>query len=312
MAADYLAVSGISKRYQRGSHSIVALDSIHLRLAPQQSVGVVGESGSGKSTLLRLALGLETPTSGKIALFGKPVDAMSGRSRRALRRRIGVVFQEPREQLDPRWTVRRILGEPARVHDKKRVGDAMLGRWLERVNLRPDVLDRRPDTLSGGQAQRVAIARALALEPSLLLLDEPTASLDMTTRAQVLELFAELRADLGWALLFISHDLDSVRTMTDRVVVVYQGRIMETGPTCAVLRTPQHPYTRALLAAELSIDGQARAGSENSARISPDSDTVPHTGCPFAPRCPVVMDACRAGRIPLRRSGDIEAACLRV
>ena len=311
VSASYLDVSNISMSYRRGAHAVRALEDVTFLVGPGESVGVVGESGSGKSTLVRVALGLERPTGGGVSLFGESLHDMSSTGRRAIRRRLGVVFQEPREQLDPRWTVRRILSEPSRVHRTKAPTADSLCAHLGRVALSPDVLDRHPDTLSGGQAQRVAIARALALEPHFVLLDEPTASLDMTTRTQVLALFKTLKADLGLTLLYISHDLDSVRGITDKVVVLYQGKIMESGPTEHVLRRPGHPYTRALLAAELSIDGARDTDSRHIARITPDSDTVPTTGCPFAPRCPLVMEACRSGTIPLVEAGESMTACLR-
>lgn len=250
----HLQFESASKTYHKGTERIQALESASLGVRPQESVGIVGESGSGKSTLLRLALGLEAPDQGSVSVLGKDLAQLSAADRRQVRQRLGTVFQEPREQLDPRWTISRILREPARIHGQPTPSDDELVGHLARVSLPPAILTRRPDTLSGGQAQRVAIARALMLSPQLLLLDEPTASLDKSTRSEVLRLFARLKEELGLTLVFVSHDLDSVREVTDRVLVMRGGLIVEEGPVDRVLHEPQHDYTRLLLASEMRLE----------------------------------------------------------
>jgi peptide/nickel transport system ATP-binding protein len=256
----HLQIEAATKTYHKGAERIQALDAASLRVEPRESVGIVGESGSGKSTLLRLALGLEAPDGGSVSLFGNDLATLTPAERRKVRERIGTVFQEPREQLDPRWTVGRILREPARIHGAPLASDDELVEHLARVSLRPEILSRRPDTLSGGQAQRVAIARALMLSPQLLFLDEPTASLDKSTRSEVLGLFARLKEELGLTLVFVSHDLDSVREVTDRVLVMRQGAVVEQGPVGQVLHQPQHPYTRLLLASEMRLEHTEMVG----------------------------------------------------
>lgn len=259
--AAHLQFESVSKTYHKGTERIQALESATLSVMPKESVGIVGESGSGKSTLLRLALGLEAPDRGSVSVLGTNLAQLSTGERRQTRQRLGTVFQEPREQLDPRWTISRILREPARIHGAPTPSDDDLIEHLARVSLPPALLTRRPDTLSGGQAQRVAIARALMLSPQLLLLDEPTASLDKSTRSDVLRLFARLKEELGLTLVFVSHDLDSVREVTDRVLVMRDGVIVEEGPVGQVLHQPQHAYTRLLLASEMRLESTEMVGN---------------------------------------------------
>lgn len=250
----HIEVTAVGKTYHKGTEQIRALDGVDFVVQPGESVGIVGESGSGKSTLLRLALGLEAADEGSVSVFGRNLSSLSAVGRREVRKGVGVVFQEPREQLDPRWTIREILREPARIHGLRVATDEELIEHLARVSLPPAVLGRRPDSLSGGQAQRVAIARALTLTPKVLILDEPTASLDKSTRLQVLELFAQLRDELGLTLVCVSHDLDSVRALTERVLVMRSGVVVEEGSVDQVLHHPQHPYTQLLLDSEMRLE----------------------------------------------------------
>jgi peptide/nickel transport system ATP-binding protein len=246
MAAEHalFEVRGVTRRYPlprtslfrpRGSRT--AVSQVTFDLGRGESLGVVGESGSGKSTLLRLLLGLELPDEGTVA-YG-------GRSRR---REVQIVFQDPVSALDPRMKVADIILEPLRVMGIREGGRARLEELLDAVGLERDAARRYPHEFSGGQRQRIAIARALASRPRVLLADEPVSSLDVSVRAQILNLLRELRADLGLTLVLVSHDLSVVRQMCHRVLVMYQGEIVEEGETRRIFQAPAHPYTRRLLA----------------------------------------------------------------
>ncbi|MFB8139644.1 dipeptide ABC transporter ATP-binding protein [Streptomyces parvus] len=246
-----LSGTGLVKRYASpGGGTRTAVSRVDFAVAPGETLGVVGESGSGKSTLAALAMGLLTPDEGEVLLDGGPWSALDERRRRPLRRGIQLVHQDPLGSFDPRFTVRRILDEalsvagPARAaHRRERAAEL-----LDQVGLDPGLLERRPARLSGGQRQRVAIARALATGPRLLVCDEPVSALDVTVQAQVLQLLARLRETYGLAMLFISHDLAVVQQVSDRVLVMRDGVVVEQGPVAEVLGAPTHPYTRTLLA----------------------------------------------------------------
>jgi peptide/nickel transport system ATP-binding protein len=226
-----------------------ALDAVDLDIAAGSAVGVIGESGSGKSTLVRLLLALDTPTSGTVEFDGRPVDARQGaRSLRWLRRRTGIVFQDPYASLDPRMSIGRIVGEPLWALDIAGDRRARVREVLEQVGLDAAMADRFPHEFSGGQRQRIAIARAIVHGPTLLVGDEPLSALDVTVRAQILRLLAELRENTGMTLLLVSHDLGVVQHLCDQVVVMKESHIVEQGPTDAVLQHPSSPYTQALLA----------------------------------------------------------------
>ncbi|MEV6278413.1 ABC transporter ATP-binding protein [Nocardia sp. NPDC051832] len=246
-----LRISDLSVVYRgRGSgKDFQALRGISLTLAPGEVVGLVGESGSGKSTLGRAALGLVPAEAGSVELTGIALGGLGERDLRALRKHVALVHQDVTASLDPRRSIEDAIGEPLRVH--RAASGALLrekvGALLESVRLPRDYASRRPGELSGGQRQRVALARALALSPRLLVADEPTSALDVSVQAQVLDLFADLRAEYGFACLFISHDLAVVHQVADRVVVLRSGEIVETGAVAAVFRNPEHEYTRALL-----------------------------------------------------------------
>ncbi|MEU0541811.1 ABC transporter ATP-binding protein [Nocardia sp. NPDC005978] len=246
-----LRVSDLTVVYRRGRQEFRALDGVSLTVAPREVIGLVGESGSGKSTLGRTALGLVPATAGEVVLQGVSLTGRSTRELRGLRKNVALVHQDVTASLDPRRTLEDSIGEPLLVHRaasgallRARVGDL-----LDSVRLPREYATRRPGELSGGQRQRVALARALALAPRLLIADEPTSALDVSVQAQVLELFADLRAEYGFACLFISHDLAVVHQIADRVVVLRRGGVVETGPVAEVFRRPRADYTRKLLAA---------------------------------------------------------------
>ncbi|KRA64970.1 microcin ABC transporter ATP-binding protein [Caulobacter sp. Root655] len=242
------------RRFLRATIPFRAVSEVSLAIRPGEIVGLVGESGCGKSTLLRTLLALETPQGGQVRLSGQP---FSPASPRALRRHIQVVFQDPHGSFDPRWTVERLVAEPLHLlndrpspADRRRKVEAALAK----VGLPAQAADRHPHQFSGGQRQRIAIARALIVEPSVIALDEAVSALDVTVRAEVLDLLAGLSDELGLAYLFVSHDMGVVRGLTDRVLVMKAGRIIEEGPTAEVFANPQHPYTAQLIAATPDLD----------------------------------------------------------
>ncbi|MFI7276957.1 oligopeptide/dipeptide ABC transporter ATP-binding protein [Streptomyces sp. NPDC049879] len=290
-------------------HTLHAVDDVSLTLRPGETLAVVGESGSGKSTLARSILRLVHPASGEVVLAGRPVAAR--RHRRAVYRELQMVFQDPRGSLDPRQRVRSILDEPLRLHLRMPAAerDRRIRELLASVELPETVLDRLPAALSGGQRQRIGIARALAVQPKAVILDEPTASLDASTRGVVLDLLARLQREQGIAYLLISHDLQAVRRIAHRVHVMYAGRVVESGTTDEVLTDPAHPYTRALLdAAPVARYG----GHTRTIRLTGENpgpfEVLP--GCALAPRCPLAEEACTARRPPqLPFGGTHEAAC---
>jgi oligopeptide/dipeptide ABC transporter ATP-binding protein len=262
-----------------------AVDGVTLGLDPGQVIGLVGESGSGKSTLARTALRLIEPTAGQILFDGIDISHLDRKALRPLRRRMQMIFQDPRSSLSPRMTVRRLLDEPAAIHGLESAERIDPAELLEMVELSPSrVMDRHPHELSGGQARRVGIARALSLRPDLLIADEPTSGLDVSAAASVLNLMRDLSEQLGLAYVLITHDLATVGYTADRIAVMYLGRIVEEGPTNDVLRRPAHPYTRALFAGR-HAEAPALSGEV-------PSPTSPPPGCRFHPRCPMRRDRC--------------------
>ncbi len=288
----------LHKRYPvRGTDLIVnAVNGVSLSLAEGETLGIVGESGCGKSTLARLLVRLEEPTSGQVLLDGVDLGSLGDRAMREQRRKIQLVFQDPYASLNPRRTAGQTLGEVLAVH---RLGGNAKGRrervyeLLDMVGLRRSFAERLPHEMSGGQRQRVGIARALAVEPRIILLDEPVSALDVSVRAEIMNLLAQLRDDLGLSYVFISHDVAMVRHLSDRVGVMYLGRVVEAGPWKEVVDRPLHPYTSALREAVPVPD--PRAGGELRASVSgevPDP-AKPPPGCTFHPRCPLAEAACR-------------------
>ena len=282
------------------AREVRAVDGVTLTVPPGGCVGIVGESGCGKSTLARLILGLHPPSSGDILVDGRRLADMDRRQRARL---IQPVFQDPFSSLNPRRRVRDIVGMPLAAAG---VSGAERGRAVEemlaRVGLTREMGTRLPAQLSGGQRQRVAIARALVLRPSIVVCDEPTSALDVSVQAQILNLLAELRRELGLTLLFISHNLAVVEHICDEVAVMYLGRIVERAPTDTLFQAPAHPYTRALLASVLTPEPGLGIPDVGLGDSYPDPANIP-PGCRFHPRCPIAIEAC-AHEFPAARAHD--------
>jgi oligopeptide transport system ATP-binding protein len=290
-----------------------AVADVSFSLHRGETIGIVGESGCGKSTLARLLVRLEEPTSGRVELDGRDITGLRGADLRAVRRRIQMVFQDPYASLNPRLTVGRTLEEVIEVHRlrPRNQRSASIGELLDMVGLSPAFAGRYPHQLSGGQRQRVGIARALAVEPDVIVLDEPVSALDVSVRSGIMNLLARLRDELDVAYVFISHDLAMVRHISDHVAVMYLGRIVEMGPWEPVSDRPLHPYTLALQQAVPIADPETEAAR----RVEPLAGEVPDpanqpAGCPFHPRCPLAEDICRE-RLPALAllAPDHRAAC---
>jgi oligopeptide/dipeptide ABC transporter ATP-binding protein len=285
-----------------------AVEDVSFTIAKGEALGLVGESGCGKSTLGRLVAGIESPTRGSVLLDGLPVRLGD----RKVTARVQTIFQDPYASLDPRMRVGDALAEGPVVHglSSRREARAYVAEWLVRVGLDPAFADRFPHQFSGGQRQRVAIARALAMQPDILVCDEPVASLDVSIQAQIINLFLQLRRDLGLTLLFISHDLGIVRHLCDRAAIMYLGRIVETGPVAEIYAAPRHPYTRALLDSVPRLVTEDNAATEIKT-ISGElpSPLNPPTGCAFHTRCPYAFARCREEIPRLLPAGSGWAAC---
>jgi oligopeptide/dipeptide ABC transporter ATP-binding protein len=288
--------------------TVHAVSDVSFSLAPGETLGLVGETGSGKSTLARAVLQAPPPKSGSVRFRGTELVGLRRRRLAEARRHIQLVFQDPFGSLDPKWRVTQVVEEPLVAFG---VGTAKERRrraheLLDRVGLDPArFAGRRPRELSGGQAQRVAIARALALDPSLIICDEAVSSLDVLIRAQVLNLLERLRTELSLSYLFIAHDLSLVKQVSDRVAVMYLGKLVEIGPAESLYREPLHPYTVALLASIPSPDPTARRRTvEDTIKGELPSPLDPPSGCRFRTRCPRAQDICAAEEPPLRKLAD--------
>ena len=288
--------------FRRVAGTVHAVDGVSLDVEERSTFGLLGESGSGKSTLGRLVLALEKPTSGRISFRGRDVNELSGDELKAWRRQVQVVFQDPYSALPPRMRVGRILEEPLRIHGH-RAQDGYASRAAEllaQVGLPERFAGRYPHQLSGGQRERVVIARALAVDPDLVVCDEPVSALDVSVQAHILNLLQSLQERLGLTYLFVSHDLGVVRHVADEIGVMYLGSIVERGPAEAVYRNALHPYTRALLAAIPSVRRGQKSWTEDRGGGEPPSALGVPTGCKYRTRCPLATDTCRRERPPLR------------
>jgi len=310
-------LAGRPSFFQRQEKFVRAVDGVSFEVAKGEILALVGESGCGKSTLALTLMGLEEPTDGQIIFEGRDATHLSTAPLKELRRRIQMIFQDPYESLNPTQTIGEIVGEPLDVHglgNDKAARNGRVRRALEDAGLNPaeTYLHRYPHELSGGQRQRVVIAGALVLEPTLLLADEPVSMLDVSIRAEILNLLLEIRQTRGISILFITHDLGTVGYFADRVAVMYLGRIVEIGPTREVLKNPQHPYTKALLSVVPVPNPRLRRERIILQGETPNPIDLP-TGCRFHPRCPVAIAECKKVDPPYVEVAEgHEAACLLV
>jgi peptide/nickel transport system ATP-binding protein len=285
-----------------------AVDDVSFAIPRGTTLSLVGESGCGKSTVARLAVGLYAPSAGEMRFEGQPLSA--ARAQAGLRRRMNMIFQDPYASLNPRWRVRDIVAEPIRAFALLRGQaeiTARVAQLLTQVGLAAADGEKFPHEFSGGQRQRISIARALSSEPEFLVCDEPTSALDVSVQAQILNLMRDLQQRLGLTYLFISHNLAVVRHMSDRLGVMYLGRIVELGPGEAIFHTPRHPYTRLLLDAIPDLDMVGKQRTPVAGEVPSPID--PPTGCTFHPRCPLANDRCRAEKPAATKVGDVLVAC---
>ena len=307
-----LELRGLTKHFSATGGAVVqAVNGVSLSVGAGETLALIGESGCGKTTLARTAIRLYRPTAGTILFGGDDVTAAKGAALKGFRRAVQMVFQDPYASLDPRMPAGAIIEEPLRIHGvgsraerRERVGALMAA-----VGLAPDQADAYPHEFSGGQRQRIGIARALALEPALIVADEPVSALDVSIQSQILNLLRDLRDTHGLAYLFITHDLAVVDFIADRVAVMYLGHVVEIADRAALMNAPRHPYTQALRAAV----PEPGAGKRRRRALAGDvpNPAAPPPGCPFHPRCPKAADICRQTNPPLEAAGDTGhlAAC---
>ena len=309
MIVPVIELEGVSKRFVKKldvaeklarrmgvkveEHTVHAVDKVDMSIQPGEVVGLVGESGCGKSTLGRCVAGVHQPSDGTIRYRGNDVTTLRGKEALESRLKVQMIFQDPMSSLNPRLKVADVISEAPLYHgliDRRQVDD-YVSRTMQRVGLDPSYRQRYPHQFSGGQRQRIGIARALAVQPDFIVCDEAVAALDVSIQAQVLNLFMDLREDLGLTYLFISHDLGVVEHLSDRVLIMYLGRVVETAPTDELFSRANHPYTQALLAEAPRLETDRRIYAPIKGEIPSPLD--PPKGCHFHPRCPHVMDRCR-------------------
>jgi len=300
---------------QRAAGTVKAVDGVSLAVGRGEVVGLVGESGCGKSTLARTIVQLIRATAGTVRLDGRDIAGVRGRDLRDLRTQVQMIFQDPYASLNPRMTVFDTLAEPLLVHGRATRAEvgAQVAALMERVGLAARLARKYPHEFSGGQRQRIAIARALALRPRLIVADEPVSALDVSIQAQILNLLAALVREMGLTMLFIAHDLSVVKHISDRIAVMYLGKIVEVGAAADVIERPQHPYTRALISAIPTPDPvRERTRQRIVLPGDPPSPLDPPAGCAFHPRCRWAVEACRAGVPALAPQADgRQVACVR-
>lgn len=314
MSAPLIEVKNLHRYFGAPAKPVRAVDDVSFMIQPGETLGLVGESGSGKSTIGRTLLRLIEGTSGQVLYRGEDLGAASSSRMRTLRSKLQMIFQDPYASLNPKMRVKDILGEALQVHGLakgKEARNKRIAELLALVGLRAEHADRYPHEFSGGQRQRIGVARALAVEPEFIVADEPLSALDVSIQAQVVNLLCDLRDRLSLTMLFISHDLDVVEYLCDRVVVLYLGRVMEVAPTAELFARPLHPYTQALLAASPKPDPEHK-----SERVALKGDIPspvnPPSGCVFRTRCPHAIEACAGARPELRDMGQGRfKACIR-
>src|SRR5919197_2712970 len=296
--------------FGRGDRAMHAVNGVSLEIDHGEILGLVGESGSGKTTLARVIAGLQPTTGGAVRIEGRAIADLRGRGLRDMRRRVQVIFQDPHASLSPRLRVGYLLREPYSIHRVAAPQRATPETLLDAVGLAPEIADKYPHELSGGQARRVGIARALALEPTVLIADEPTAGLDVSTAAAVLNLLADLRTSHGLTMLLITHDLNVVGVVADRIGVMYLGEIVEIAAADALFDSPRHPYTAALLRAIPLPDPESRSDTSVVLKGEIPSPSRPPAGCRFHTRCPMVhAERCATEQPRLAATDTGQSAC---
>ena len=312
MAQRTLEVSHLHTSFFTERGEIKAVQDVSMHVDKCQVVGVVGESGCGKSTLGRMLIGALPPTSGEVRFKGHTITGLKERDFSAYRRQLQLIFQDPYASLDPRMKVRDLIAEPLVTHkvcaSKDEVTQRVLG-LMKAAGIPADYLNRYPHQFSGGQRQRIGIARAIALDPALIVCDEPVSALDVSVQNQILNLLRELQEERGLTYVFISHDLSVVRHISDRICVMFLGKVMEMGPTEDVFTEARHPYTRFLLDSVLPPNPHRRGQGMRLLEGEPPSPVNPPSGCCFRTRCPFATETCAGEEPNLRRMEPVEVAC---